>query len=220
LFSLLAAVLLALLLLGVFVLFIRFEVLPGMVMRFYSDLMSQALFLRSTRSIVLSAQTRNYRSDRKHRGAEIMRRISVGLFVLALGAGIATQVVAQQGETNYGQRMMQGHTMRGPMMQGQTAQGQTAQAGNAAEGVYQSSCATCHGKDGRGDGPAAMALNPKPRDFKDCKRMAGYSDQTLFNAIKGGGQAVGLSPMMPAWGGTLSDEQIHSLIQYVRSFCQ
>lgn len=26
-------------------------------------------------------------------------------------------------------------------------------------------CASCHGEDGRGDGPASTALNPKPRDF-------------------------------------------------------
>ena len=28
-------------------------------------------------------------------------------------------------------------------------------------------CAICHGTDGRGNGPMAMNLNPKPRDFRD-----------------------------------------------------
>jgi mono/diheme cytochrome c family protein len=154
-----------------------------------------------------------------------MRGLPVWLFVLGFGFGIAPQLLAQQGETNYGEQMMQGHTMRGPMMQGPMMQGRTtrdqiAQAGNGAEATYQKSCATCHGTDGRGNGPAAMALNPKPQDFRDCKRMSAYPDQTLFDAVKGGGQAVGLSPMMPAWSGSLSDEQIHGLVQYVRSFCQ
>ena len=31
--------------------------------------------------------------------------------------------------------------------------------------LYDKSCASCHGTDGRGHGPAADALNPKPRDF-------------------------------------------------------
>lgn len=31
--------------------------------------------------------------------------------------------------------------------------------------LYQQHCATCHGADGRGDGPAARFLYPKPRDF-------------------------------------------------------
>lgn len=31
--------------------------------------------------------------------------------------------------------------------------------------VYQSQCVSCHGDAGRGDGPSAAALNPKPRNF-------------------------------------------------------
>jgi DMSO reductase family type II enzyme heme b subunit len=31
--------------------------------------------------------------------------------------------------------------------------------------LYQKQCATCHGDQGYGDGPAAYLLNPKPRDF-------------------------------------------------------
>lgn len=28
-------------------------------------------------------------------------------------------------------------------------------------------CAACHGADGRGDGPVAKHLNPRPRDFRE-----------------------------------------------------
>jgi mono/diheme cytochrome c family protein len=31
--------------------------------------------------------------------------------------------------------------------------------------LFQTNCASCHGPQGRGDGPAAAALNPKPRNF-------------------------------------------------------
>src|SRR5258706_15412795 len=34
------------------------------------------------------------------------------------------------------------------------------------ERVYARRCAVCHGPDGRGNGPAAPSLIPRPRDFK------------------------------------------------------
>jgi mono/diheme cytochrome c family protein len=34
--------------------------------------------------------------------------------------------------------------------------------------VYLQSCATCHGAEGRGDGPGSKGLNPKPRDFSQA----------------------------------------------------
>jgi mono/diheme cytochrome c family protein len=33
--------------------------------------------------------------------------------------------------------------------------------------LFATNCASCHGADGRGDGPAAAALNPKPRNFHE-----------------------------------------------------
>jgi len=85
---------------------------------------------------------------------------------------------------------------------------------------YSNLCASCHGATGKSDGPAAVALNPKPKDFTDCKVMTKISDDTLFKSIKGGGQSVGLSPMMPPWGGSLADQQIHGLVGYIRGFCK
>lgn len=85
--------------------------------------------------------------------------------------------------------------------------------------TYLMFCATCHGKNGKGDGPAAASLNPKPRDFADCKVMAKISDKTIFRAIKYGGAAVGVSSQMPGWAAGLSDNDIHGLVHYVRHFC-
>lgn len=42
------------------------------------------------------------------------------------------------------------------------AEGETAVDGQE---VYNNYCAPCHGEDGRGDGPVAKSLFPKPRDF-------------------------------------------------------
>jgi len=72
---------------------------------------------------------------------------------------------------------------------------------------------------GKGDGPQADALTIKPRDFTDCARMKAMSDDTLFTAIKEGGEAVHLSKDMPAWKDGMDDDEIHDLIAYVRSLC-
>src|SRR6266705_6107245 len=95
-----------------------------------------------------------------------------------------------------------------------------AQAAGDASSNYSSLCAMCHGPNGKGNGQAAAALNPKPRDFSDCKVMAKDTDETLFKAVKGGGQSIGRSAMMPSWGGSLTDAQIHELVSYIRSFCK
>ena len=56
-------------------------------------------------------------------------------------------------------------------------------------------CAKCHGTNGKGDGPQADALTTKPHDFTDCARMKAISDDTLFTAIKEGGEAAHLNDM-------------------------
>lgn len=90
----------------------------------------------------------------------------------------------------------------------------------AGKAKYDSFCASCHGATGKGDGAAAAALNPKPGDFTDCKMMSSRSDKFLYKIIKEGGQAVNKSPLMPPWGGSLSDQDIANLVSYVRSFCK
>jgi mono/diheme cytochrome c family protein len=81
-------------------------------------------------------------------------------------------------------------------------------------------CSVCHGLGGRGDGPSAQGLEPKPADFTNCQAMAKDSDEVLFKIIKGGGQSVGRSTVMPSWGDSLSDGQIRELVKYVRGFCK
>ncbi|HEY7534521.1 MAG TPA: cytochrome c [Thermodesulfobacteriota bacterium] len=77
-------------------------------------------------------------------------------------------------------------------------------------------CASCHGETGHGNGPAAAALNPKPRNLSDAKYVSTISDEQLFKTIKEGGAAVGKSALMPAWGSVLTDSDIWNVIAYVR----
>jgi mono/diheme cytochrome c family protein len=86
--------------------------------------------------------------------------------------------------------------------------------------LYKIYCAKCHGASGKGDGADAATLETRPRDFRDCRLMATISDDTMVEAIKDGGAAVNLPKDMPAFGVGLSDDQISSLVKYVRAFCR
>jgi len=67
-----------------------------------------------------------------------------------------------------------------------------------AQELFQSLCSTCHGTTGRGDGPGAAAINPKPRSFADEAWQASVTDEQIHKTIVFGGAAVGKSPFMPA----------------------
>ena len=65
-----------------------------------------------------------------------------------------------------------------------------------AEGIFSTRCAACHGLDGRGDGPGAAALNPKPRDYTNQDWQKSVSDEHIKKTIIEGGMSVGKSPLM------------------------
>ncbi len=89
----------------------------------------------------------------------------------------------------------------------------------AGRRTYQTYCSTCHGSNGKGEGPSAVYLTPKPRDFTACVLMRMYKDEDLFKAIKQGGPAAFVSYNMPPWEAILSDTQIGDVLAYERSFC-
>ena len=85
--------------------------------------------------------------------------------------------------------------------------------------IYKERCAACHGVDGKGNGTAAAALNPKPRDHTDKAWQASVSDEDIQKTILLGGAGVGKSPLMPGspdLGG--SPEVIAELVKIVRGF--
>jgi mono/diheme cytochrome c family protein len=96
-----------------------------------------------------------------------------------------------------------------------------AQSADAEQGkkLYGQFCASCHGQSGKGDGAAAAALNPKPRDHTDKEYMSKMSDADMLNVIKNGGASIGRSPLMPPWGASLKDEQIQDIVAYIRTLC-
>jgi mono/diheme cytochrome c family protein len=78
-------------------------------------------------------------------------------------------------------------------------------------------CSACHGDSGKGDGAAAFALNPKPRNYTDCAVMSKKSDAELFKVIKEGGPAVGLNPLMAPFGSQLNDKEVWDVVAFIRS---
>lgn len=80
--------------------------------------------------------------------------------------------------------------------------------------LFQANCASCHGNNGAGDGPAGMALNPKPRNFHANQgwingRKVSDMFKTLMKGIPNSG--------MPAFEYLPVQDRI-DLISYVRTF--
>ncbi len=66
-----------------------------------------------------------------------------------------------------------------------------------AKEIYSTRCFTCHGMQGKGDGPGSAGLTPQPRDLTLESWQASVTDEHIEKIIKFGGSAVGKSPMMP-----------------------
>jgi mono/diheme cytochrome c family protein len=85
----------------------------------------------------------------------------------------------------------------------------------AGEAIFQTRCFVCHGRQGKGDGPASAGLGASVRDLTGPSWQDATSDQTIQSAIRNGAQAVGGSAAM-APNRDLSDTQIQSLVRYIR----
>ncbi len=76
---------------------------------------------------------------------------------------------------------------------------------------FASLCVACHGKTGRGDGPVAAALNPRPTDLSDPEFQSARSDDELKVAVATG------KDTMPGFENQLTPEQIRGVVAYMRS---
>ena len=85
---------------------------------------------------------------------------------------------------------------------------------NAGKRLFNANCASCHGESGRGDGPAAAGLNPRPANIARFARMPMASDAYLYWTIGEGGTPVGSA--MPPFKDVLSEEEISRIMLYLR----
>lgn len=100
-----------------------------------------------------------------------------------------------------------------------------------AKAMFQTYCAACHGKEGKGDGPAATALKKAPADLTKLSARNGgqFPENRVSRYIQGLDQlAAHGSRDMPVWGdlfkalgssGTVAI-RVANLTDYVKSLQQ
>jgi mono/diheme cytochrome c family protein len=93
--------------------------------------------------------------------------------------------------------------------------------------VFAQYCAVCHGKDGRGNGPAAAAMKRAPTDLTQIARKNGgkFPDMAVQQAIANSDSiAAHGAPGMPVWGELLESRpgdpsvaalRVHNLMKYI-----
>ena len=81
----------------------------------------------------------------------------------------------------------------------------------AGKNLYVKECSSCHGKYGKGDGPAAAALGKPVGDLSSAKSQA-QSDGAYFWKIQTG------KPPMASFQKRLNETQIWQMVNYIRTF--
>lgn len=88
-----------------------------------------------------------------------------------------------------------------------------ADAVTAGQQLFSTNCATCHGEQAKGDGPAGASLDPKPANLEQTAKET--EPQYQYWVISKGGAAAGLSASMPAFEGVLSETDIWNIVTYL-----
>lgn len=85
--------------------------------------------------------------------------------------------------------------------------------------IFSRYCSACHGEDGDGTGYNATNLDPVPRDLTDGDEdyMSKLSNDEIYEVLRLGGYGVDLSGGMPVWGKVFSEEELWSLVAFVRT---
>lgn len=88
--------------------------------------------------------------------------------------------------------------------------------------IYRSTCAACHGANGRGAADNLRGFEKADTfpDFTDCVATSRESDDFWSAIIHNGGPGRGFSEIMPSFREALDDDQIMKVISHVRQFCR
>jgi mono/diheme cytochrome c family protein len=84
------------------------------------------------------------------------------------------------------------------------------------ERIYQTkgTCFTCHGTSGRGDGPAGVELNPRPRNFTNAHFHELRTDGELFWVIRNGSPGTRMFSYSPS---VITEDEAWKVIHYLRT---
>lgn len=78
------------------------------------------------------------------------------------------------------------------------------------EEVFRRQCVACHGPEGKGDGPAARALKPRPSNLADPEVLGALTDEAILDVLTNGRGS------MPSFGELLEPEKLRALVGYLR----
>ncbi|HUK34518.1 MAG TPA: cytochrome c [Vicinamibacterales bacterium] len=116
-----------------------------------------------------------------------------------------------------------------PTVFGRTAQKPVAAAVARGEATFRDHCAACHGSHGKGDGPVAGALTPRPTDLAGLtKRTGTFPAAQLTAALKGTDPVLAHGDStMRIWGAFFSadangdpkraDRRISDIVEFIKS---
>ena len=76
--------------------------------------------------------------------------------------------------------------------------------------LYREHCIACHGERGRGNGPAAVGLDPPPADL--VLHIPQHTEGELFYMVSRGMP----NSAMPAWRSVLTDRERWEIAHYLR----
>ncbi|GMR12957.1 MAG: c-type cytochrome [Gemmatimonadota bacterium] len=85
------------------------------------------------------------------------------------------------------------------------------QATSGTKETFNRLCAACHGAEGKGNGRAAAAFDPRPPDFTDAELWVDRTDEELASSIADGIRE------MPGFDARLKPEEIAALVKYIRT---
>ena len=85
--------------------------------------------------------------------------------------------------------------------------------------LYEQACGACHGSDGRGRTVEEVGFELELPDFTDCEFTSREPDPDWYAVIHEGGPVRAFDRMMPAFGDTLTDDDIYAILRHVRTFC-
>ncbi len=87
------------------------------------------------------------------------------------------------------------------------APGSGADQYERGKNLFLEKCQLCHGASGEGNGPAAVAYNPRPANFTDPNFWKDHSEKKIAETAKNGYK------IMPPVA--LKDDEIKAIIEYM-----